>query len=164
VAGGTNDVTKGSITMTMKRDTSIPGSVSLMVVGDRPGPRAFVYQPLMGGVVDSGFGPCFAELGLSVDIPGETTPSALAVTFRTTEHNEITFHIDTTQLVKAMVRSYFSQRSSDRPIAERIAPSEAELEAEIEALLPLIPLPSSDRVAIPDIGPQGRRRPRRRKP
>ena len=149
--------------MTMKRDTSIPRSVSLMVVGDRPGPHAFVYQPLMGGVVDSGFGPCFAELGLSVDIPGETTPSALAVTFRTTEHNEITFHIDTTQLVKAMVRSYFSQRSSDRPIAERITPSAEELEAEIEALLPLIPLPSSDPVVIPDIGPQGRRRPLRRK-
>jgi len=107
---------------------AIPDSLTVRVSAVHPGQGTYGYAELLEGIVATKHGPTPVSFLVAERVAGDVAESAkFAISFRTEDHVEgVTYRVDAAELLGGIVRAYFEQRRTDRPLAE----DEEDVEAE----------------------------------
>lgn len=112
--------------MPRQKPRTIPESLSVRVSAVHPGQGTFGYAELLEGVVATRHGPTSVSFLIAQRLAGDVPESAkFAISFRTEKHLEgVTYRVDAAELLGGIVRAYFNERRSDRPLTEEEDPAE----------------------------------------
>ena len=99
---------------------AIPDSLTVQVSAVHPGHGTYGYAELLEGVVATRHGPTPVSFLVAQRVAGDMAESAkFAISFRTEDHAEgVTYRVDAAELLGGIVRAYFEQRRTDRPLGE----------------------------------------------
>jgi hypothetical protein len=106
--------------MARQKPVPVPDSLTVQVSAVHPGPGTYGYTELLEGIVTTRHGPASVSFLVAQRLAGDIAESAkFAISFRTEKHsNGITYRVDAAELLGGIVRAYFEQRRSDRPILD----------------------------------------------
>jgi hypothetical protein len=98
----------------------IPESLTVQVSAMHPGQGTYGYAELLEGVVATRHGPASVSFLVAQRVAGDVAESAkFAISFRTEQHeNGVTYRVDAAELLGGIVRAYFDQRRTDRPLPD----------------------------------------------
>src|SRR5918992_4060281 len=106
--------------MARRKTVAIPDSLTVKVSAVHPAQGTFGYAELLEGVVATRHGPTAVSFLVAQRVAGDVAESAkFAISFRTEKHLEgVTYRVDAAELLGGIVRAYFNERRSDRPLTD----------------------------------------------
>ena len=106
--------------MARQRTAAVPDSLTVRVSAVHPGQGTYGYAELLEGIVATKHGPTPVSFLVAQRVAGDLAESAkFAISFRTEDHIEgVTYRVDAAELLGGIVRAYFEQRRTDRPLPE----------------------------------------------
>jgi hypothetical protein len=106
--------------MSRQKPPAIPDSLTVRVSAVHPGHGTFGYAELLEGVVATKHGPTAVTFLVAQRVAGDVAESAkFAISFRTEKHLDgVTYRVDAAELLGGIVRAYFNERRSDRPLLD----------------------------------------------
>ncbi len=114
--------------MAHQKTQAIPEALTVQVSAVHPGNGTYGYAELLEGVVATRHGPTAVSFLVAQQVAGDVAESAkFAISFRTENHSDgLTYRVDAAELLGGIVRAYFEQRRTDRPLVEDEEESEVE--------------------------------------